>query len=89
MKQFLLTLAGVVAGMMIFFIGVPFLLIMAAVGSPKPIAPKAVLELDLRRNLTDQDPQSPFAMFSSRATSVMGIAETLRRAEDTRWMKPS
>ena len=27
MKQFLLTLAGVVAGMMIFFIGVPFLLI--------------------------------------------------------------
>ena len=82
MKQFLLTLAGVVAGMMIFFIGVPFLLIMAVIGSPKPIAPKAVLELDLRRNLTDQDPQNPFAMFSSRATSVMGIAETLRRAED-------
>ena len=81
MKQFLLTLAGVVAGMMIFFIGVPFLLIMAAVGSPKPIASRAVLELDLRRAITDQDSQNPLAVFRSRSQSVMGIADTLRRAE--------
>jgi len=81
MKQFLLTLAGVVAGMMIFFIGVPFLLIMAAIGSPKPMASKAVLELDLRHALTDQDSQSPLAMFSNRSQSVMGVIDALRHAE--------
>jgi len=50
MKQFLITAAGVFAGLMIFMIGVPFVLISmaAAAAGPGPIPTKAVLELDLR-----------------------------------------
>ncbi len=81
MKQFLLTLAGVVAGMTIFFIGLPVLFIAMALSSSKPVPSAAVLELDLRRKLTDQDAQSPLAAFGTRSPSVMTIAETLRRAE--------
>ena len=81
MKQFLLTMAGVVAGLMIFFVGLPLMLVIAALSAPKPVASSAVLELDLRRSMNDQDAQSPFAAFSSRALSVMGVIETLRHAE--------
>ena len=82
MKQFLLTLAGVVVGMAIFFIGLPFLIIVAALSVHKPVSKAAVLELDLRRSLSDQDSQSPLAAFNSRSLSVMSIVETLRHAED-------
>lgn len=81
MKQFLLTMAGVVAGMTIFFVGLPFLFIMAALGSSKPQPPSAVLQLDLRRSLADQEPQNPFAALGGRSLSVMSIVTTLRRAE--------
>ena len=81
MKQFLLTMAGVVAGLTIFFIGLPVLFIVAALSSSKPVPPAAVLELDLRRSLSDQDPQTPLAMFGRRTLSVMSIIEALRRAE--------
>jgi protease-4 len=83
MKQFLLTVAGVFAGLMIFLIGVPFVLIAMAANAagPGPLPPKAVLELDLRDPLSDQAPQSPLAGFGRRSKSVMGIIEGLRRAE--------
>ena len=83
MKQFLITAAGVFAGLMIFMIGVPFLLItMAASAAGPPATPaKAILELDLRDPLTDQSPQSPLAGLGRRSNSAMGVAETLRRAE--------
>jgi protease-4 len=81
MKQFLLTMAGVVAGMTIFFIGVPFLIIVAALGSAKPLPSAAVLELDLRSSLPDQDPQSPFLALGGKSLSVMSVIESLRRAE--------
>ena len=57
MKQFLLTMAGVFAGLVIFLVGVPFLLIVIAAGAAQPTALPAhtVLELDLREDLTDQD----------------------------------
>ena len=63
MKQFLLTMAGVFAGLVLFLIGVPFLLIVMAAGAakPAPTPSHAVLELDLRSPLTDQDPVNPFA----------------------------
>jgi protease-4 len=84
MKQFLLTVAGVFAGLMIFMIGVPFVLIAMAANAagPGPLPAKAVLELDLRAPLSDQAPQSPLAGFGRRSQSVMGIIEALRRAED-------
>jgi protease-4 len=83
MKQFLLTVAGVFAGLMIFLIGVPFVLIAMAANAtgPGPLPAKAVLELDLRDPLSDQAPQSPLAGIGRRSKSVMGIIEGLRRAE--------
>ena len=81
MKQFLLTMAGVVAGLMIFFVGLPLLLILSALSGPKPVASASVLDLDLRRAMNDQDPQNPLALFGRRTLSTMSIVESLRRAE--------
>ena len=83
MKQFLITAAGVFAGLMIFLIGVPFVLVMiaASAAGPPAMPARAVLELDLRDPLTDQSPQSPLAGFGRRSESAMSIIEALRRAE--------
>ncbi|HEX3889055.1 MAG TPA: signal peptide peptidase SppA [Phenylobacterium sp.] len=83
MKQFLITAAGVFAGLLIFMIGVPFVLISmaAAAAGPAPPPSKAVLELDLRDPLTDQSPQNLLAGFARRGHSAMSIVEGLRRAE--------
>jgi protease-4 len=84
MKQFFLTVAGVFVGLLLFVVGVPFLLVVMAAGAarPAPIPAHAVLQLDLRGGLPDQDPKSPFAAFSGGgAGSVMSIIDTLRRAE--------
>jgi protease-4 len=83
MKQFLITAAGVFAGLMIFLIGVPIILISMAASAtgPSPLPMKTVLELDLRQPLTDQSPQGPFAGIGHRSISVMSIIEGLRRAE--------
>jgi protease-4 len=83
MKQFLITAAGVFAGLLIFMIGVPFVLIsmVAAAAGPGPIPSQAVLELDLRDPLTDQSAQNPLAGFTRRGHSAMSILEGLRRAE--------
>jgi protease-4 len=84
MKQFLITAAGVFAGLLIFLIGVPFVLITMAANAagPAPLPARSVLQLDLRDPLTDQSPQSPLAGIGRRSQSVMGIIEALRRAED-------
>jgi protease-4 len=84
MKQFLMTLAGVFAGLVLFLVGVPFLLIVMAASAtrPAPVPAHTVLQLDLRGGLSDQDSPNPFAAFSGGGgTSVMSIIETLRRAE--------
>lgn len=83
MKQFLITAAGVFAGLLIFMIGVPFVLISmaAAAASSAPTPARAVLELDLREPLSDQSPQNALASFAKRGHSAMSIVEGLRRAE--------
>src|SRR6202000_3134874 len=83
MKQFLITAAGVFAGLLIFMIGIPFVLISmaAAAAGPAPTPSRTVLELDLRDPLTDQSPQSALAGFARRGHSAMSIIEGLRRAE--------
>jgi protease-4 len=83
MKQFLLTMAGVFAGLLLFFVGVPFLLIASLAGSAKPTPPpaRAILSLDLRQTMADQEPQNPLAFLGGGATSVLSTVETLRRAE--------
>ena len=83
MKQFLLTMAGVFAGLILFFVGVPFLLIASLAGSARPPPPpaQAILTLDLRQTLADQEPQNPLSFLNSRALSVISTVETLRHAE--------
>src|SRR5215469_12013231 len=82
MKQFLLTVAGVFVGLLLFVVVVPIALIAVAVGAsqPKPLPARTVLNLDLRGGLTDQEPQGGIPFFSGHGLSVMGVEETLRRA---------
>ncbi len=82
MKTFLTTLAGVFAGLLLFFVGLPFVLIVSLAASARPAPPPArtVLTLDLRRPLTDQEPQNPFANLGASRLSVMGATAALRRA---------
>ena len=83
MKQFFLTMAGVFAGLVLFLVGVPFLLLIMAAGASQsdPIPAQAVLNLDLREPLNDQEPSNPLAAFGRPSLSVMSIISTLRRAE--------
>jgi protease-4 len=85
MKQFLLTMAGVFAGLVLFFVLIPFLVIGSIVGAasaPKDTTPaQAVLELDLRGGMTDQDSKNPFAAFGGSGLSVVSVIEALRHAE--------
>lgn len=83
MKQFFLTLLGVFAGLVLFVIVVPIVLIMAAAGaSSAPATPSnAVLELDLRDGLTDQPAQNPFAGFGGSGLSVIQVVDALAQAE--------
>jgi protease-4 len=83
MKQFFITIAGVFAGLMLFFVIVPMVFLAAIVVSarPRPLAPRSILVLDLRAPLTDQTPRNPLALFTGRSLSVLGIEETLRAAE--------
>lgn len=82
MKQFLITVAGVFAGLLLFFIGVPILLfaLIAAAAAPSGPPARTVLALDLRQSLTDQDSQNPLAAFGS-SNSLMSVVRTLHRAE--------
>src|SRR3984885_7635586 len=83
MKQFLLTVAGVFFGLVLFMIVVPALLIAVALSGsrPAPLPAHSVLSLDLRGGLTDQEAQDGLAIFGGHGLSVMGIEETLRRAQ--------
>jgi protease-4 len=63
LKQFLITVAGVLVGLVLFlFIG-PIVLIMMISASmqPAPQPSQMVLALDLREPMTDQTPSNPFA----------------------------
>ena len=83
MKQFLLTMAGVFAGLLLFLVGVPFLLIVLAAGAsrPEPTPARTVLVLDLREALTDQDQSNPFSAFGQPTLSVLRVITSLKKAE--------
>ena len=83
MKHFLLTLAGVLAGLTLFAIGAPIVLlaIIAVAARPAPLPERTVLVLDLRGTITDQDSQGPFAAFQGGGVSVLGVERALHRAE--------
>jgi len=83
MKQFFITVAGVVAGLLLFFIGVPTVLIMLVAGQakPTPTPSRAVLTLDLRQGISDQDPNNPLAGFGAPRRSVLSVVQALHSAE--------
>jgi len=79
-KQFLFTIAGVFAGLLLFFIILPLIFI-ASAGSSKPATPShSVLVIDLRNQIHDITPNSPFASFSANI-SVVDIVRKLEAAE--------
>lgn len=83
MKQFFLTVLGVFAGLFLFLIVVPFILITVAISSAsskEPTPANSVLELDLREGLTDQTPTNPFAVFGG-GLSTLQIVDVLAQAE--------
>ncbi len=83
MKQFILTMAGVFAALLLFFAGLPLVALgmIASAAQHSAVPAHAVLQLDLRRGVTDQEPDSLFPGFGRHPVSVMTVTEALRRAE--------
>jgi protease-4 len=86
-KQFFITVAGVVAGGFLFCI-LGFFAIGAMIGaaaSSGPVQPShMVLELDLREPMTDQHPVGPFAAFSATPSLLDTLARIDAAREDDR-----
>src|SRR5687768_14194153 len=83
MKSFLIAVAGTLAGLILFFVGLPILFVIIAAQSVKPDPPpqRAVIQLDLRQTIADQDDGGAFALFQGRSLSAVSVAQTLREAE--------
>ena len=82
MKQFLITLAGVLVGLVLFlFIG-PLVLVMMISASmqPAPQPSHMVLALDLREPMTDQTPTNAFAALGAGPS----LLTTLTRIDEAR-----
>lgn len=82
MKQFLITVAGVVVGSLLFcFLGF-FLLagLIGAASAPAPQPSNMVLALDLREPMTDQRPANPFASLGDGNS----LLDTLTRIDAAR-----
>jgi protease-4 len=79
LKQFLITVAGVLVGLILFLFLVPIVLVSTlASGSEKSSTPaQAVLALDLREEMSDQPAQGAFASFGG-GTSLI---KTLRQID--------
>lgn len=82
MKQFLITVAGVVVGSFVFaFLGI-FLLfgMIGAASAPAPQPSRMVLALDLREPMTDQRSTNPFSAFGggSALLEVLGRIDAAR-----------
>jgi protease-4 len=89
MKQFIITVAGVFVGLLLFFVGLPLLIVAMLAGAARPAAAPdvAVVNLDLRGALPDQDPDSPLVALRNSSPSVISIEQILRRAESDQKVK--
>ncbi|MBL8550269.1 MAG: S49 family peptidase [Hyphomonadaceae bacterium] len=82
MKQFLITVAGVLVGLVLFLVVAPIVVVSLLVSSASkaPAAPsKMVIALDLREELTDQRSQNPFASLGDGA-NILDIVTKLDAA---------
>jgi protease IV len=87
LKQFLFTIAGVFVGLILFFVILPIILLASAAGSTKPTTPSnAILVLDLRHDLSDLSPQSPFGALGGKL-SVVDVVRKLEAAETDHHIK--
>lgn len=82
MKQFLITVGGVVVGGFLFFFLGLFVLgaFIGAASAPAPQPRQMVLELDLREPMTDQRPTNAFASFGGEQS----LLEVLSRIDAAR-----
>ncbi len=83
MKQFLITVAGVLTGLVLFLVLGPIILfsmIAASVGSGPPQPSQMVLALDLREEMSDQRPTNPFAALGDGHS----LLDTIGRIESAR-----
>src|SRR6201996_2708680 len=89
MKQFVITVAGVFVGLLLFFVGLPLLVVAMLAGAARPAAAPdvAVVNLDLRGALPDQDPDSPLVALRNSSPSVISIEQILRHAESDQKVK--
>jgi len=82
LKQFLITVAGVLAGLVIFLVVAPIVIVglIAGAMNETPTNPsQMVLALDLREPMSDQPPQNAFAAFGGRL-SLMDVLARLEAA---------
>ncbi len=82
MKQFLITVAGVFSGLLLFLIGLPILLVIVLAGSAKPKEVKGpiVLSLDLRSTIADQRAAGGLAGLSG-GDSTVDVVRKLTQAQ--------
>lgn len=83
MKQFLITVAGVFSGLLLFLIGLAILLVIVLAGSSKPKEVKGpiVLSLDLRSTIADQRPSGGLAGLGD-GDSTVDVVRKLTQAQD-------
>ncbi|GIU66890.1 signal peptide peptidase SppA [Candidatus Phycosocius spiralis] len=87
MKQFLITIAGVFMGLVLFFVLIPIILIASVTATNTPTTPThTVLSLDLRNTIADVPSTSPFSGFN-KSISVVDIVRKLQAAETDKSVK--
>jgi len=88
-KQFLTTVAGVFVGLLLFFVGLPIILIASLSGKSDEKATfgqQIVLDIDLRDAVPDQPSYNPFSTLRE-SPSVVSLVETLEKAEKDKSVK--
>jgi protease IV len=84
-KQFLITVAGVLVGLILFLVVAPIVLISSIASTARDSqTPKGnvVLALDMREPMSDQPSQSAFAGFGERISTVEAVRKLNAAAQD-------
>ena len=89
MRQFFITLGGVFAGLFLFFVIAPMLVIGVVAASAKPARTPndAVLVVDLRSGLSDDGGQASIIPLGNKTGALTRAILTLHRAEDDNRIK--
>jgi len=81
MKQFLITVGAVLTAFFLFFIALPFILIVSVATASKPVAPSSItLLIDLREGLSDQSRPTPLDFLTGKPLSTVDVVQALHNA---------